>query len=204
MSRRDKDATRATEIDDASDPHRDIPKDAKGEPIFLVLPDQMRARYERRLTQCEAGWRASHDPAFVSEAQILTHLHRQPPALWLSEAVIELAARRRTKGDATRILNNAIRQLRYKAVREAKAKPGTSWNAAYAAASEALAGTGAAGEPRTMKGAYRDVNNDRKNARGARYLTPLLPQAKLGEVLKRKRSPLFGPQTTAIKAKSRT
>ena len=146
MVGRDKRATRS-----ADDPHQAIPKDAHGDPIFFILPDGVRASYERNLAKCEAGWRATGDPGFIRDAQALTHLHRQPPLLWLSEAVIELAAKRRTKGYATRVLRNTIKQMRYEAVWKAvlkakhkavrKAKPKASiWDEAYESAAASLGG----------------------------------------------------------------
>jgi hypothetical protein len=172
----------------ARDPHRDIPKDANGDPIFLVLPDGVRAKYERKLAKCERGWRASGDPAFIAEAEIHAHLHRQPKPLWHSEAVLELCAKRRTKGYATRVYNAAVRRMRYEAVREAERR-GMTWNDAYEAAAEALHGTRAAGAASTMKDAYVEVAADFKNGRGGRYLWPLIPRKKLGDVLRRKPPP---------------
>lgn len=170
------------------DPHRGIPKDENGDPIFLVLPDGVRASYERKMTKCKAGWQATGDPAFVSEAQVHIHLHRQPPPLWLSEAVIELAAKRRTKGYATRIINAAVRRMRYETVREAQ-QGGMTWDAAYEAAAELLAGTDAKGAAGTMKDAYVEVAADLRNGRGGRYLSPLTSNKKLGDVLRRKPPP---------------
>jgi hypothetical protein len=168
------------------DPHRDVPTDENGDPIFLVLPAGVRASYDRKMTKCEAGWKASGDPAFVAEVQIHTHLHRQPPPLWLSEAVIELAAKRRTKGYATRVYNAAVRRMRYEMVREAE-RSGMTWDDAYEAAADMLAGTRAKGT--TMKKAYVEVAADLKSGRGGRYLSPLVPNMKLGDARRRKPSP---------------
>ncbi|OLB69080.1 MAG: hypothetical protein AUI16_29725 [Alphaproteobacteria bacterium 13_2_20CM_2_64_7] len=125
MSGRDKDATRAAKTN-GRDPHRDIPKDANGDPIFFVMPDGVRASYERKLRQCEIGWLATDDPAFVTEAEILRHLHRQVSPLWLTEANIALNAKRRTKGHAKRAIEAHIRWKRYDAVRTAK-EHGLRW-----------------------------------------------------------------------------
>ena len=157
-------------------------------------------KYERHLARCEDGWRATGDPGFIREAQIWTHLYRQPPLLWLSEAVIELATKRRTKGYATRVFRNAVKQMRFEAVRAAvqkvmpratqKAKPkAPTWDEAYEIAAAQLAGTRAAGKAGTMKAAYVEVNRDRKTGRGGLYLEPLEPRKKLGEALKREPSP---------------
>ena len=168
-----------------TDPHDGIPTDENGVPIFFVLPPAARAKYERKMERCERGWRTSGDPAFVSEAQIHIDLHRQPPPLWLSEAIIELCAKRRTKGYATDAYNAAVRQMRYEAVLEAQRR-GMSWEAAYATAAEALAGTRAKGEALTMKAAYVDVVRDLKNGRTDRYLQPHIPNMTLGDARRRK------------------
>lgn len=161
-----------------------IPKDANGDPIFLVLPDGVRASYERKMARCKTGWRTRGDPAFVAEAQVHVHLHRQPPPLWLSEAVIELCTKRRTKGYATRVYNDAIRWLRYDVVRTAK-RGGRTWDAAYEAAAKMLAPTRARGPANAMKDAYVEVAADLKHGRGWRYLSPHVPKKKLSDALRR-------------------
>lgn len=173
------------------DDHTGIPRDADGVPVFLILPPAIRASYESKMARCERGWRATRDPAFIAEAKTWSHFHRQPDPLWLSEAVIELCAKRRTKGYKTRVHNAAIRQMRFEAVRDA-VRDGMLWKAAYAEAVEELANTRAAGKWPTMKKAYDNVMRDRKNGRGDRYLAPLVPlvpHRKLGDGLKRKPSP---------------
>jgi hypothetical protein len=113
-------------LKDPDDVHRDIPKDENGDPIFLVLPDGVRASYERKMAHCEVGWQATGDPAFVIEAEILRHLNRQVPPLWLTEANITLNTKRRTKGYAKRATESHIRWMRYDAVRTAK-EHGLRW-----------------------------------------------------------------------------
>jgi hypothetical protein len=164
----------------------DIPKDANGDPVFLALPDGVRSSYERRMARCEAGWLTSGDPAFVAEAEVHAHLHRRPSPLWLSEAVIELCAKRRTKGYAKRVLEAAVRWARYEAVRDALAR-GMTWEAAFEAAAESLSHTGAAGSASMMRDAYFAVVEDLKNGRGDQYrYRPLTPKKKLGDVLRRR------------------
>ena len=96
----------------------EIPRDAAGDPIFLILPDGIRASYDRKLAACEAGWRATADPLAVSEAMIYVHLHRQPPPRWLTEAVAMLADDRRGKAHAKRALEAAADSMRYQVVRD--------------------------------------------------------------------------------------
>jgi hypothetical protein len=113
-------------MEQANDDHRGIPRDADGNPVFLILPPGMRASYERKMAKCEAGWRATGDPAFLTEAEILTYLHRQVSPLWLTETNIALNAKRRTKGYAKRAIEAHIRWMRYDAVRTAK-EDGLRW-----------------------------------------------------------------------------
>jgi hypothetical protein len=172
--------------------HSDIPCDADGVPIFFVLPPELRASYDKKLARCEAGWRATGDPAFAIEAYVLTHLHRQPPLLWVTEAACSSAARRRTKGHVTRALNAAIRRMRYEAVRDAHGggpkRGGLTWSAAYRRAAETWAQTRARGESSTMETAYKKVKRDLKQGRFGRYAIPKMPRKKLGDVLRREPS----------------
>jgi len=62
----------AAEADRPGDDHPGIPRDANGIPIWLRLPADMRAKYDRKLERCRARWRATRDPAFIIEALILT------------------------------------------------------------------------------------------------------------------------------------
>jgi hypothetical protein len=168
--------------------HSGIPLDADGVPIFFILPPELRAKYEKKLARCEAGWRATSDPLFVREALLLTYLHRQLSLLWPIEPACDLIAGQRTKGDHTRAYNAAIRRMRYEAVRDARGggpkHGGLSWEKAYKRAAEVLAPTRAAAEPSTMKMHYNEVKSDLKNGRGGLYALPKIPRAKLGDVLK--------------------
>jgi hypothetical protein len=182
--------------DDFDELHRHIPRDADGAPIFCILSPGARHHYDEQMARCEYGWRATKHPGFIKEAQIWTHLLRQPPPLWLSEAVIVLAERRQGKGHITRMFGAAIRMMRYLAVRKAP-KPGTyevetgkriTWDDAYAHAAQVLAGTPARGTHATMKEAYRQVKKDVREGRLGLYYRPLptpgrkLRDAKLRDV----------------------
>jgi hypothetical protein len=173
---------------DEADDHFGVPRDADGVPVFFVLPAELQASYDKRMARCERGWQATGDPAFVSEAQILVHLHRQPPLLWLSEAICMLAVKRRTKGHVTRAFNAAIRRMRYEAVRDAKHE-GRTWHEAYEHAADVLASTRAAAELSTMESAYKQVKRDLKQGRFGLYAMPKMSREKLGDVLSRKSSP---------------
>ena len=176
-------------MDEAGD-HPDIPRDADGVPIFFILPPALRERYVKKLARCEAGWRTTGDPAFAIEAYVLTYLHRQPPALWVTEAACSLATKHRTKGHVTRALNATIRRMRYEAVRDAHGggpkRGGLKWTAAYRRAAETLEQTRARGKPPTMEAAYKKVKRELRQGRFGRYAVPKMPRGKLGDVLNRK------------------
>lgn len=50
-----------------------IPRDAKGNPVFLVLPPGVEAGSQRYLASCERHWQETGDPAALGTA--LTHVH---------------------------------------------------------------------------------------------------------------------------------
>jgi hypothetical protein len=170
------------------DPHYNIPRDANGDPVYLILPDDIRRSYARYMLSCEAGWRETGDPAFVAEAQTWTHYHRQPIPAWLHEAVWALALRRRGRAHAARAKAAAIRLMRYQVVRDAQRR-GLTWEAAYVHAADVLKQTNARGEPDTMKAAYITVKMDLKAGRHGLYSTPKLPRKKLGDAPKHAASP---------------
>jgi len=158
--------------------HPGIPCDADGIPIFFVLPPSIKARYDEKMRRCEARWRATSDPAFVSEALRLTGWHRQPPASWVVEAACDLITARRTKEHTTRAHNAAVRLRRYEAVRAARAG-GLTWEEAYKRAAEDLARVpDVRCKPASMKAAYKTVKRDlRQGHFAARYGIPKTPRA---------------------------
>ena len=178
---------------DEIDDHPGIPRDADGVPIFFILPPAKRASYDKKLARCEVRWRATGDPAFAIEAYVLTYLHRQPPALWVTEAVCNLGTKSRTKGYVTRAFNAGIRRMRYEAVRDAHGggpkRGGLTWTAAYDRAAENLAQTPAAAGRDSMEADYKKVKRDLKQGRFDRFGVPKMPRKKLGDVLRRKPSP---------------
>jgi hypothetical protein len=109
----------------ANDDQAGIPHDANGDPIFLILPPVLRARYDEKMAQCESAWREG-EPLAVAEAQELTCLYRQPIPVWLGEAVVQLAVKRRTKKQAKRHREAQKNFARYSLVRDLKVGiPGT-------------------------------------------------------------------------------
>lgn len=174
--RRDKGPAKA---DTSDDNPRAIPHDAKGVPIFLILPPGLRAKYEKQMEQCEAAWREGEQLA-IAEAVTCTHIYRQPIPKWLEQAVVELAIGRRTAKQAKRYTEAEIRLQRYMTVRDLKLdidfSKGTvrritdiSWDGAYEKAAEMLAGTQAAGSADTMKADYRRVQCDLKTGHSGKY-----------------------------------
>jgi hypothetical protein len=156
-----------------ADKSRRIPSDAAGIPVFLTLPANVQASYDRKMKSCEAGWRASGDPWAVAEAHTLTLLHRQVPPAWLDDAVWALAVKGRTKAHAKRAQEATIRFMRYEAVRDAHRLDGLSWDRAKARAAEVLAETPAAAEAETIWKAYKRVKKkDLEKGRGGLYFTP--------------------------------
>jgi hypothetical protein len=160
----------------ADDDHRGIPRDEHGVPVLFVLPPAMRARYDEKLARCEAAWREG-EPLAIAEAATLSSLHRQPIPKWLEQAIIELAAKRRTPAQAKRCEEARKDWIRYTVVRDLKLGiPGIykpiaklSWDDAYAEASRVLQGTPAAGEESTMKRAYAAVRGDLGKGRHGKY-----------------------------------
>ena len=149
-----------------------IPRDAAGDPVFLILPEGVRDTYDRWMASCKAGWLETGDPWAISTAHTMTMLHRQVSPLWLDEAILSLADNHRTKVHAKRAREAAVRLMRYMAGRDARAS-GQTWEAAYAKAERVLAtNPAAAAEPDTMRKAYQEVKRDLRAGRGGRYFTP--------------------------------
>jgi hypothetical protein len=115
--------------------HRGIPRDADGNPVYLILPPKGRVQYERDMELCRAGWEATRDPYIAAEALSWAHLHRQPIPAWLHEAMWVVAAGRRGKAHAQRAMVAFKHLQRYMAVRDFKAD-GLTWEAAWARAAD--------------------------------------------------------------------
>lgn len=168
--------------------HQHIPRDAQGDPVFLILPKGLRARYDEWMGNLEAFWKATEDPIAVSEAHTLTLIYRQVSPLWLDEAIYRLADQRRSKNHPKRVREAVIRSSRYMAVRDAK-KRGLTWPEAYEAAERSCASNSAtAGTWETMRRAYMDVKADLKAGRGGLYFLPHEQNPAAREAMKAGRS----------------
>jgi hypothetical protein len=149
------------------DDHSGIPRDANGDPIFLILPPIMRVRYEEKMAQCEAAWRQG-EPLAVAEAAELARIYRQPISAWLGEAAVELAIRRRTPAQAKRHLE-AQKDLKTGIPGHYEPAADLTWDEARAEAARMLEGTLAKGDESTMKRAYDDVKRDLNAGRSGKY-----------------------------------
>jgi hypothetical protein len=154
---------------DADDDHRGIPRDANNDPIFLILPDGVRAKYQARMAACESAWREGGDPLVAAEATSWTHTHRQPIPAWLEQAIVDLAMARRSGAQAKRHAESGLHLVRYMTVRDLKV--GMTWDEAHNKAAEMLAKTPAAGSADTMKSSYAKVRRDLKARHAGKYFT---------------------------------
>ena len=82
--------------------HRDIPKDENGDPIFLILPDGVRASYERKLRSAKAAWLATGDVGALRQAAVFIRTHRQPGPDWFFDALVMLTTNLRSDRDVQR------------------------------------------------------------------------------------------------------
>jgi hypothetical protein len=123
--RQRRDKTRPPPADDND--HAGIPRDVEGNPIFLILPPELRAEYEEQMVACKAAWEEDGEPLAIAEATTWTRIYRQPIAHWLEAAVVKLAVSCSTQTHANRRLAARKRWLRYECVRNLKIRlPGIS------------------------------------------------------------------------------
>jgi hypothetical protein len=109
-----------TEACACDEQHRGIPRDADGNPIFLILKDGDRVRYERWMARCEKAWTQTRDPRVLDEAQTLAWAYRQPNPTWLRDALSTALANSRTPEHAERHRKAQIHFRRYRAVMDTK------------------------------------------------------------------------------------
>jgi hypothetical protein len=152
-----------SKCEDLEAQHRGIPRDADGNPVYLILPPKWQVQYEKDMELCRAGWQATRDPYIAAEAVSWVHLHRQPVPAWLHEALWVVAAGRRGKAHAQRALVASKHLQRYMAVRDFKAD-GLTWEESYTRAA-GLCG----GEAEAMKQSYCRVKNDLKRGHYGLY-----------------------------------
>jgi hypothetical protein len=144
-----------------------IPRDAEGIPVFFILPPEVRANYDRKMSTCEAGWAATQDPLFAAEAITLTKNFRQVVPAWLDDGVYAVALKRRTPQQVKRARDAADRLARYLAVRDAHKIDGMTWERAKEHAANMLGV-----EPDTCWESYKKVRRDLKDGRGGLYAQP--------------------------------
>jgi hypothetical protein len=135
------------------DYHENIPKDANGDPIFLILPLGIRVRYEERMAGLKQAWAATKDPAYFREAFTWSFLYRQPTPRWLYEAGDAIAAGRRTKQHDEKYLDGQRHLVRYTTVRAYREESCTEDEAFDKACAE-LEQMGQAASRYTIKDSY--------------------------------------------------
>jgi hypothetical protein len=98
--------------------HDNVPKDAKGVPVFFILPDGVRASYERKLRSSKRAWLATGDPGALRKAAYDIKYHRQPEPDWYFDAIVTLLTGMRSDDDVQRAQRNAVHSQRYQIVRD--------------------------------------------------------------------------------------
>jgi hypothetical protein len=111
---------------DNDDGHRGIPHDANGDPIFLILPGDVRANYERRLGDAKAAWLVTGDTGALRKAAFDTKHFRQPQPDWYVDAIVTILTNMRGASDVRRAKNNEVHAQRYQVVRDTKADAETA------------------------------------------------------------------------------
>jgi hypothetical protein len=172
INRRDKNATKGRFVDYHLDHdahvldyrHQFIPRDADGNPVFLILPATWKAKLDEDLDICRAAWVAS-EPLAVAEAVTGLRIHRQPPPTWVEEAVIQLATNRRDARQAERYREARRHYLRFQYVQSLRAD-GLPLARAKKRAAELLEKIGAAASASTVLASYKRVKRDFRAGRG--------------------------------------
>jgi hypothetical protein len=162
------------------DCHENIPKDANGDPIFLILPPGDRAKYEKRMASLKQAWAATEDPAYFREATTLQFIHRQPTPRWLYEAGDAIAAGRRTRQHDEQYLDGQRHLRRYTTVRAFR-EAGYTEDAALDKAVEELARTGHAAARTTIKDSYDRIRRELQAGRYGRYQPLVQPRFRTKE-----------------------
>jgi hypothetical protein len=106
---------------DRDAPHRDIPKDANGDPVFLILPAGVKADYERRDRNNKETWLATGNPGALRKAALDIKHFRQPQPDWYVDAIVTILTNMISDRDVQRAKNNAMHSRRYQIVRDIKA-----------------------------------------------------------------------------------
>jgi hypothetical protein len=132
------------------------------------------------LAYCEKAWLAGISPA-VADAVAICRTYRQAPPAWLVEAVITVAKASLTPVETRRRRENMIHLTRWDAVRDLRDRRhqlleqhgdnrGTSWERCFAAVSEYLEDTEAAGSESTIRASYDIVQRAIRAGRGGEFL----------------------------------
>ena len=130
------------------------------------------------MKSCEAAWRHGVTAAAVQALEYCRDCARPPPD-WLVLAVQTIARTNETPAQAKRREADAIHFARYDAVQELRARRdefalrgddrAATWDSIFAAVTELLEGTDAAGGPDAVRRSYELVKRDMAAGRGAKY-----------------------------------
>jgi hypothetical protein len=113
-------APKTTEKACTCDGHQGIPRDAAGVPVYLILPDNIRSKYERKMAACEKAWRQTGDAAAYMEATTWSWSHRQPIPTWLHNAILKSGVALRTPQQIKDANTRHEHHTRYRAVMDAR------------------------------------------------------------------------------------
>jgi hypothetical protein len=158
------------------DPHRDIPKDAEGNPIFFILPDGIKASYERKLRSAKETWLATGDTGALRKAAYDIKHHRQTmvEADWFFDAIVTILANMRSDDDVRRARHNAVHRDRIADATAAGVK--LSIDEASERAVNFLKDSAAIGTPEDMRRSYFKVKKALKQGLGGAFNTIHIPR----------------------------
>src|SRR5262249_52061711 len=130
-------------------------KDGKWSKIVLVAgkdptPEEQEAAIEN-------AWRVSGDLRIIACRLGMCRTRNEPPPAWVHNALRELADTSRPTAETERYQRDAVRLVRYVAVRDAHDREGLSWEKAKERAAEKLRGAPAEAEADMMWTDYKSV-----------------------------------------------
>jgi hypothetical protein len=152
--------------------HDHIPKNAEGTPVFFILPDGIKARYERWLGSSKRTWLATGDPGALRKAVFDVKLHRQTMPDWLFDAIVTILTDMRSADDVKRAQSAFLHSQRYQAVRDAvafDAAAGSTLSIDEASARVAKAFKRELGKAAAVKRSYFKVKKALQQGRGAAF-----------------------------------
>jgi len=132
------------------------------------------------LVPLEEAWKQNRHPGALADAMLVCFAFRQPTPHWLAMAVFDLIETRMTPQEKSRRADNWKHFVRWQVVAELRARryellaidddSAKTWERAYAAASDRLQNTSAAGSAEAMKKSYKKVQRAMKADRGVQFI----------------------------------